>query len=257
MWGSLIMWDIKAIVVISYITIMGILLGSFFNVMVLRALKGEGWVKGKSHCDKCGHTLHTLDLIPLFSYLFLRGKCRYCKSPISYTHILSEVMFGVAFLIVSLTCNSDILTFIVNIIVVTVLGINVISDLKERVTLTLTIYLGSFIIVILRFLTILNNFGWHLSLIYIIKALLLGLTLCIVSKLLQGKMGDGDFDILFMFYVANGMNYVFYPMFLGSVVGLIVLIPSMVLGKTNRKSELPFVPILFIGYLLSLVFIGG
>lgn len=74
----------------------GGIMGSFLNVVALR-LPQEKSLSGRSHCGACGHILSWLDLFPLFSYLWLRGRCRYCKKTISSRYFLSELLTGFLF----------------------------------------------------------------------------------------------------------------------------------------------------------------
>ena len=74
--------------------VIGAVLGSFLNCAAWRIAHGESFVKGRSRCPACGHTLGILDLVPIFSWLFLRGKCRYCGKKISARYPLSEAVFA-------------------------------------------------------------------------------------------------------------------------------------------------------------------
>ena len=74
--------------------VFGAVLGSFLNCAAWRIAHGESFVKGKSHCTSCGHVLGFLDLIPVFSWIFLGGKCRYCKTKISPRYMLTELFFA-------------------------------------------------------------------------------------------------------------------------------------------------------------------
>lgn len=76
----------------------GMLFGSFASVLIWRIKTGEGGIAtGRSHCPKCQHTLGALDLFPVFSYLFLRGKCRFCQEKISPIYPLLELTTGLLF----------------------------------------------------------------------------------------------------------------------------------------------------------------
>lgn len=86
-------------VVIS--TLFGIVIGSFLNVVIYRVPEGRTISKGHSMCMSCGHTLGALDLVPVFSWLFLGGKCRYCGAPVASRYIKIESFTGLVFLIVS------------------------------------------------------------------------------------------------------------------------------------------------------------
>ena len=76
-------------------TLLGLILGSFFNVCILRFISGESIVAPPSHCPKCNHQLAWYDLIPVMSYLLLRGKCRYCSTSISIQYPLVELITGI------------------------------------------------------------------------------------------------------------------------------------------------------------------
>lgn len=82
-----------------YVFVVGICIGSFLNVVVLRGFSGESIVLPPSHCTKCNHRLAWYDNIPLFSYLFLRGKCRYCSEKISLQYPIVEFFTGMIFAI--------------------------------------------------------------------------------------------------------------------------------------------------------------
>ncbi|MCC8024971.1 MAG: prepilin peptidase [Clostridium sp.] len=69
--------------------------GSFINCLSWRLVHGERVAKGRSHCTVCGHVLGVPDLVPVFSWIFLRGKCRYCKAPISSRYMWTEILMGV------------------------------------------------------------------------------------------------------------------------------------------------------------------
>jgi len=82
-----------------YIFFFGAAIGSFINVVSLRLPQEIGFVKGHSACPNCGNQLRKRDLIPIFSYLFLRGRCHHCKSKISLRYPLVEIINGTLFLI--------------------------------------------------------------------------------------------------------------------------------------------------------------
>ena len=86
--------------------VLGAVFGSFFNCMACRIAHGESVWKGRSHCAVCGHTLRGADLIPVFSYLFLKGKCRYCGEKISPRYMGVELLTAAVF--VSLVFRYDV-----------------------------------------------------------------------------------------------------------------------------------------------------
>lgn len=92
----------NTIIYISIFTI-GIVFGSFFTLAVYRIPRKEDITHVRSHCTTCNHRLNFLDLIPIFSYIFLGGKCRYCKEKIRIRYLLLEVFSGIVFLLIALT----------------------------------------------------------------------------------------------------------------------------------------------------------
>lgn len=83
------------------IFLMGITFGSFYTLAVYRIPKGEDITHTHSYCPKCNHKLNILDLIPLFSYIFLGGKCRYCKQKIRPRYLILEALSGLFFVAVA------------------------------------------------------------------------------------------------------------------------------------------------------------
>ncbi|MFC1742558.1 prepilin peptidase [Candidatus Riflebacteria bacterium] len=79
--------------------IFGSLYGSFLNVVILRIPANEEIIHTPSHCPACGHSLSVTDLVPIFSYLFFRGKCRYCKVAISAQYAIIEFLTATCFLL--------------------------------------------------------------------------------------------------------------------------------------------------------------
>jgi len=77
--------------------VLGLVMGSFLNCFAYRYAKGESVLKGRSCCALCGHTLSAPDLIPVFSWLLLRGKCRYCGGKFSPRYLLAEVLCALAY----------------------------------------------------------------------------------------------------------------------------------------------------------------
>ena len=74
--------------------LIGAVLGSFLNCAAWRIAHGESFLKGRSHCTSCGHTLGAADLVPVFSWLFLKGKCRYCGTKIPARYPLTELVMA-------------------------------------------------------------------------------------------------------------------------------------------------------------------
>ncbi len=79
------------------VLILGLIVGSFLNVCIYRIPRRESIIYPPSHCEKCGVNIRTYNLIPVISYIFLRGKCGCCKNKISLRYPLVELLTGTLF----------------------------------------------------------------------------------------------------------------------------------------------------------------
>ena len=79
----------------SFIFILGLIAGSFVGVIIHRLPKGEQFISGRSRCPDCGHALQWHDLVPVFSFLVLLGRCRYCRNKISWSYPAIELCSGI------------------------------------------------------------------------------------------------------------------------------------------------------------------
>lgn len=86
--------------------LLGACMGSFLNCAAWRVVHGESVLRGRSHCDVCGHVLAPRDLVPVFSYVFSHGRCRYCGAKLSPRHAVGEAVAAMVF--VSLLLRYDI-----------------------------------------------------------------------------------------------------------------------------------------------------
>lgn len=95
-------------ILVIILFLIGIYFGSFFTLATYRLPKKENITHKHSYCPSCNHKLGVLDLVPIFSYLFLRGKCRYCNKPIGSRYFLFELLTGVVFVLFGLSLKINI-----------------------------------------------------------------------------------------------------------------------------------------------------
>ena len=96
-------WDLfMNIYIVFWLFILGSVMGRFLDCIAFRYVNGQSFVKGRSHCDKCGHVLGPKDLIPIFSFLASKGKCRYCNQNIPKECFWSEIFTAVIFSVIGL-----------------------------------------------------------------------------------------------------------------------------------------------------------
>jgi prepilin signal peptidase PulO-like enzyme (type II secretory pathway) len=231
-----------------YIIVIGLLFGSFFNVVAIRLLKKESFVYPPSHCPQCKHSLSPLDLVPVFSYLFLKGKCRYCHYKISYLYPLGEMITAISFFVVFKHVGLT-LELIPAIIFSSVLVLAVLTDIREKLILDKIILPSLIILVIIRLFIGEHSF-WYYSIGGVVGFLLL-LLIAILSK---GGMGGGDIKLYAVIGIVLGpwltlMSLVFASLF-GAIMGLLLI----AIGKATRKQAIPFAPFIWIGSLLSYLY---
>lgn len=220
----------------------GLCLGSFLNVILLR----KDWFRGRSHCDVCENTLKWYDLIPIISFLILRGKCRYCKTKIDKSHLISELLLGIGFVVVSVSCLSTLEKTIAYFMVL-VLGINTISDMHERLTYTWVIYGGIAIVGLIKLFSYQYTLQGVLinSAIYIMFAAMCYLTSIVASR----YIGAGDLDVIFLLFICSRI----YSLILFFSLVITTVYMMLISRKVTEGETVAFVPYLYIGYLLSIL----
>lgn len=228
--------------------ILGMLFGSFLTVVGSRIPKGEDFIKGHSHCDKCKHELSLLDMIPIFSYLFLRGRCRYCHTKIdglsTYMEFFTGILFSLAFSVFGFSYELLIALGIVSmLIIISVSDISYLTIPDE----VLIFFSGYFIIikclasgVLASLFSILSGFCLF-GIMYLIM---------ILGDFLFKKesLGGGDIKMMFVFGLLIDPVLGLLVIFIASLLALPV---SLFILLRKKENLVPFGPFL----LISLMFI--
>jgi len=232
--------------------ILGLVLGSFYNVCIYRLPREESIVWPGSHCPHCHHPLSLLDNLPLVSFLLLKGACRYCHAPISYQYPLVEVLSGCLTLLLGWKYGFS-WAFLQGLILVGALLIVSIIDFIHLIIPEIITLPGIF--VGLGFSWLLGSPGLYPSII----GLLLGsgtlfILLWAYKRITQEEgMGFGDVELLAMIGAFIGWKGVIVTIFLGSLIGSFVGLP-IVIWKKDRKYQFPFGLFLSLGALIHLFF---
>lgn len=237
----------------------GLIIGSFLNALVYRLEKGESVVRGRSKCPKCKKEIQWYDLIPVLSWFILNGRCRYCKERISIQYPLVELttglIFGLTYLFVSPVALFDfVILFFYLFFVASLIGIFV-YDFKHQIIPDEIIY--PLLVGALVFTALVSfqsgdfrDFGLHL-----VTGLISGGFFYFLAAVSDGKwMGGGDIKLAaFMGLLLGGKAALlafYFAFILGALVGLILI----ALGKKKYSSKIPFAPFLVAGTLVSLFF---
>lgn len=180
--------------IIFYLLIfaIGTVFGSFFTLAVYRIPLHQDITHKRSYCPNCNHKLGFWDMIPVFSYIFLRGKCRYCKEKIRIRYLCLEILTGLVFLLFAISLNFSFKTLEISKIISLIFGILYIAGIiiiagidKERKNVQKGVLIYEVIIAIL-YIVYLYTVGTLNIYRYIIYLLIL-FVLIIISKLLDKK----------------------------------------------------------------------
>lgn len=226
--------------------IISLFLGSFYNVLALRTITGEKITHPPSHCVKCGHRLKPLDLIPLLSYLFLGGKCRYCKEKISKIYPIGEFLTALSYTII---INKFGFSFesLIQIVFITVVILITITDIKENLIYDKHSVLGIVIVFILRLIKQDKFVYYSMSGILSFSLLLL---IFILSK---EKLGEGDIQLYGLIGLSIGLNNSIVSLFYASIIGTIFNLNKL-FNKSERTQEFAFVPYILLGILITYIY---
>lgn len=222
----------------------GAIIGSFLNSVIYRLEVGKDFLRGRSFCPNCKQILGWKDLIPIFSFLILKGKCRYCKRKISLQYPLVEFFNGILFTLVFLYQPKDLIFYFV---LIPFLILIFVYDLKHYLIPDKIIYPAILLSFFYRLIK--GEKGLILSLL----PSLFFLALILISK--ERWMGFGDFKLTALIGLILGwpkiLVAVFFSIFLGMIVGLVLIL----LKKKTLKSPLPFAPFLISGCFFALFFL--
>jgi len=242
-----------------FVFILGLCIGSFLNCAIYR-LEEEKKITGRSFCPHCKHQLSWMDLFPVFSFLCLGGKCRYCKVKISWQYPAVEIITAVMFLLI-LNFKFEILNqFLIyqflNIgflfYVFSALIVIFIFDLKHYLIPDKVLFPAIVITFIYR---LFENFNFSFLLDYGLAVLIASGFFFLIWWVSQGRwMGFGDVKLAILMGFLLGVPGVLVALFLSFFFGAIIGIILMVFKGKKIKSEIPFGPFLVVGTFISLFF---
>ncbi|MCA9352053.1 prepilin peptidase [Patescibacteria group bacterium] len=268
------------VVVIIIGTLLGLLVGSFLNVVALRFNTGKS-IGGRSECFSCSHVLSWRDLFPVFSFLVQRGRCRYCSSHISpdniYAEIITALFFGLItarglFFGVSLLALPYLIATLFLFIVFSVLIVIFLYDLKHKIipdTLSVTFgVLGIFSIFFFEWADrVFVYVGLHIpDWSHVLAGIVIPLPFVLLWMISKGRwIGLGDPKLMvgmgFLLGIPLGISAVFVSFWIGAFVALVAIFINVVYKKrllrqgkkSIMKSELPFAPFLIVGTLITAI----
>lgn len=206
----------------------GILIGSFLNVVICRVPRGESFVKVRSHCEGCGYQLKWYDLIPLFSYLFLGGKCRKCKVKISIQHPIIEGVNGILYCVVFWKFGMSVETLIYCLVFSALLALSVIDFRTYEIPRGFEYVIGTLAILY----TIWDYQNWlsHVIGFFAVSAMLYALYY--ISN--GAWIGGGDVQLMAVCGLLLGWKLIIAAFLAGCILGSLIHLVRMKLSGENH-----------------------
>jgi len=224
----------------------GLLIGSFTNVLILRVPRGEDFVSAPSHCMHCDHRLGVLDLIPLFSFLALRGKCRYCGKPISAQYPLVEGISALLYALILLTLGPSVGAILLCLASTALLALSVIDWRTYEIPVGFNYFL--FALGLIRLVTDLAS--WPL---YVIGFFAVSAPLAAIYYISGGKaIGGGDVKLMAACGLLWGWKNILLALAVGCIVGSVIHLIRMRIARAPRL--LAMGPYLSVGILIAALY---
>ena len=206
----------------------GIVIGSFLNVCIYRLPKKENIVKVRSHCMNCGYQLKWYDLVPIFSYLFLGGKCRKCKQKISIQYPIIEVLNGVLYIIVFAEYGLSIETLLYCLLFSALLTLSVIDFRTYEIPIGINLF-----ILALGLIRVVTDYAnWPR---YVIGLVCVSGVLYLIYWLSHGRaLGGGDVKLMAACGLLLGWQLILIGFVSGCIIGSVVHLLRMKISKEGH-----------------------
>lgn len=230
--------------------IFGCVMGSFYHLVATRLSLDESIVFPASHCPKCNHKLRWYENIPIFSYLFLRGKCSECGEAIGVSYLVVEIVTGLLF---SVCFHSFKLSFdlVIALIFVSSLIIVIISDIEYMIILDEVLMVSTLLIVVLDLVFLgISETAMHIyagvgafMTIYAIK--IMG-----DKAFKKESLGGGDIKLMFLFGLVIGYPMSICTIFLATFIAFPI---ALFILLSDKENIIPFGPFLSMSAILLLI----
>jgi len=229
-----------------YLFIVGSCIASFANVAIYRIPKGISILKGRSYCENCHKTLCWYDLLPLVSFLLLKGKCRYCHKCISWQHFLFEGIGGILFLLCFYYYGLTVKMVIVFLIIMVLIVIAVI-DYQ-----TMNIYLST--ILTLLVLVIIYQGLVKMSFVnLLLGSLCISVPMFVINSIIPSSFGFGDIELMFVSGLLLGWQDNLFATFIGFIAGGIYATYLLLSHKKDYQDYIALGPFLVFGIMIALL----
>lgn len=231
------------LMILIIVCLYGLVIGSFLNVCIYRIPEGKTVVTERSHCMKCGYQLSWYDMIPVVSWLALRGRCRKCKARISAQYPLIEAANGILYVVVFLVCGVT-WTSVVYCLLGSALIVLSVIDFK---TYEIPFGINVFILVLGLIRTVSDRVDW---LDHVIGLLAVSVPLGIILLVSKGRaIGGGDVKLMAAAGLLLGWEKILLALIIGCIAGSVIHIIRMKAAGAGRV--LAMGPYLALGIFIS------
>ena len=216
--------------IILYIPIFlyGLVIGSFLNVCIYRIPLGESISKERSHCMTCGYQLRWYDLVPLFSWLALRGKCRKCKTPISAQYPIIEAVNGVLYILIFAVNGMNMVSVLYCLMASALLALSVIDFRTYEIPFGFNVFIA--VLGLIRIGLTLDN--WHE---FVIGFFAVSVLLEIILLVSGGRaIGGGDVKLMAAAGLLLGWKLIILAFFIGCILGSVIHIIRMKVSQAEH-----------------------
>lgn len=239
-------------VYIAITTGLGAIVGSFLNVVVLRLHAGKQFVSGRSACPHCKHELSPLELVPILSWLGLRGRCKHCRKPISAQYPLVEVLtaglFGLSYYALQPHIVAEWVQLVAWLVVLAGFVVLAVYDLRWMILpdkvvapliMPILVLVGTSVYIASDLQPLIGSAS---------AAILFGGFFYALAAVSKGAwMGGGDIKLVFVLGLLLGLKATTLGLLFAFWGAAIVAIILIVAGKKGRRDVLPFGPFLILG----------
>ncbi len=231
-----------------FIFILGTIIGSFLNVCIFRIPQNQSIAYPPSTCGSCSAKLKPIDLIPLLSYILIKGKCRYCKSKFSIRYPLIELLTGLIFLLSYHAVGLEpvlIKYLFLSSILIIISFIDIEYQIIPDRLVLFTMLIGIVLNIYTKDITFLSS---------LIGLAIGGGLLLLIALLTNGAMGGGDIKLMAVMGYYIGWPATIMALFISFVLGGIVGILLILFKLKSRKDLVPFGPFLALGTIVSALY---
>lgn len=214
--------------------IYGLFIGSFLNVCIYRIPADISIVRPPSFCGSCGHRLRAFDMIPVFTYIINKGKCRYCNAPYSIQYPIIELLNAMLYMFIGIKYGLGFYSLIYCILISVFIVISLI-DIKHKI---IPDRLNAMILVI----AVICMFYDKTLIINKLIGFGIGLGLFLLISITTNAMGGGDIKFIAVLGLMFGIKGIMFIIFVSFIISAIISIILIILKIKNKKDEIPFGP---------------